>query len=430
MKELKLIMYNLPIRAVIVGGGHRSDIYAELALKDPEKLRIVGLVDPSEKRTAYLQKKYNIPTENCFSSVDELCKREKLGELIINGTMDQLHVPTAIPTLEKGYDLLLEKPLAVSQEEMDTLCEVAKKNGRAVHLCHVLRYTEFYSTIKKLILDGEIGRPISLTMNEHVAYAHMGVSFVRGKWRSRSACFAPMLLAKSCHDLDIMTWLMAPCRPVAVSSFGSNLQFTKENKPKGATHRCYGGCPHIDSCPYSAKSNYLEHDFWSMYAFGATEGQTLSREEKEKSLATDNPFGICAWDFDREDNVDHQSVCVSFEGGATATFSMVGGAPRAQRSLHLIGTEGEIIGVFEDNTITLRKIAPHEGKWFTEKTIEVGAPDEGHAGGDMALIESFVDILGGGEPDFRYCDLDSAADAYRIAFAAEVAKNEKRTVFI
>lgn len=423
-------MYNLPIRAVIVGGGHRSDIYAELALKDPKKLKIVGLVDPSSKRTEYLKNKYSIPEENCFSSVEELCKREKLGELIINGTMDQLHVPTAIPTLEKGYDLLLEKPLAVSKEEMDTLCETAKKNGRAVHLCHVLRYTEFYSTIKKLILEGEIGQPISLSMSEHVAYAHMGVSFVRGKWRSRSACFAPMLLAKSCHDLDIMTWLMAPHRPVAVSSFGSNLQFAKENKPVDAPHRCYDGCPHIDTCSYSAKSNYVEHTFWDIYAFGVAEEQALSREEREASLKGDNPFGICAWDFDREDNVDHQSVCVSFAGGATATFSMVGGAARAQRSLHLVGTKGEIIGVFENNKITVRRNSPHKSDWFDERVIEVSSTEKGHAGGDIALIESFVDILAGGKPDYRACDLESTTDAYRIAFAAEVAKNEKRTVFL
>ena len=423
-------MYNFPIRAVIVGGGHRSDIYAELALKNPKKLQIVGLVDPSQKRTEYLKNKYNIPSENCFSSVEELCKREKLGELVINGTMDQLHVPTAIPTLEKGYDLLLEKPPAISKEEMDLLCKAAKEHGRRVHLCHVLRYTNFYSTVKKLILDGEIGRPISLAMSEHVAYAHMGASFVRGKWRSKSACFAPMLLAKSCHDLDIMTWLMKPYRPTAVSSFGSNLQFSKENKPKGAKHRCYDGCPHIDTCPYSAKSNYVEHDSWSMYAFDVTEGQALSEEEKVRSLSTDTPFGICAWDFDREDNVDHQTVNVSFEGGATATFSMVGGASRAQRSLHLVGTAGEIIGVFEDNRITLRKIAPHKKNWFDEKVIEVSAPLEGHAGGDLALIEDFVDILAGKAPDYRACDLDSASDAYRVAFAAEVAMSEKRIVSI
>ncbi len=424
-------MHQFPIRAVIVGGGHRADIYAELALTKPEKLRIVGLVDPSPDRTEYLKEKYGIPEQNCFSSVEQLCQRERLGELVINGTMDQLHVPTAVPTLQKGYDLLLEKPLAVSREEMDTLCRVAKENGRQVHICHVLRYTDFYSRIKKLILDGEIGRPISLSMSEHVAYAHMGVSFVRGKWRSRSACFAPMLLAKSCHDLDLMTWLMEPYRPVAVSSFGTNLQFTKENKPIDAPHRCYDGCPHIDTCPYSAKSNYAEHDFWSMYAFRATEVQALSYEEKEERLKGDNPFGICAWDFDREDNVDHQTVNVSFEGGATATFSMVGGAARAQRSLHLVGTLGEIIGVFEDNRITLRKIAPHHKEWFEETVIETTSTAGGaHAGGDMALIESFVDILGGKEPDYRACDLDSAANAYRIAFAAEVSKNEERTVWL
>ena len=423
-------MYKFPIRAVIVGGGHRSDIYAELALRCPEKLQIVGIADPSPQRTEYFKNKYNIPEENCFSSVEALCQREKLGELVINGTMDQLHVPTAIPTLEKGYDLLLEKPLAISKEEMDALCEAAKKNGRRVHLCHVLRYTEFYSTVKKLILDGEIGRPISLSMSEHVAYSHMGVSFVRGKWRSKSACFAPMLLAKSCHDLDIMTWLMEPYRPTAVSSFGSNLQFTKENKPKDAPHRCYDGCPHLEDCPYSAKSNYAEHNMWDFYAFDNYDGRKISMEEREESLSADNPYGICAWDFDREDNVDHQTVSVCFEGGATASFAMVGGATRAQRSLHMIGTKGEIIGVFEDNKIVLRKMCPHKEAWYEEIPIEVGAPAQGHAGGDIALIEGFVDILGGETPDFRACDLESAADAYRIAFAAETAMTEGRTVLL
>ena len=128
--------------------------------------------------------------------------------------------------------------------------------------------------------------------------------------------------------------------------------------------------------------------------------------------------------------MDHQTVNVSFEGGATATFSMVGGASRAQRSLHLVGTAGEIIGVFEDNRITLRKISPHKKNWFDEKTIEISAPLEGHAGGDLALIEDFVDILAGGSPDYRACDLDSASDAYRVAFAAEMAMNEKRIIFI
>jgi predicted dehydrogenase len=239
-----------------------------------------------------------------------------------------------------------------------------------------------------------------------------------------------MLLAKSCHDLDIMTWLMEPYRPTAVSSFGSNLQFTKENKPEGATHRCYDGCPHFESCPFSAKSNYVEHDMWDFYSFDNFDGRKISTEEREKSLATDNSYGVCAWDFDREGNVDHQTVNVFFEGGITATFAMVGGATRAQRSLHLVGTKGEIIGVFEDNKIVLRKIAPHEKGWFTEKVIETSAPTFGHAGGDIALIESFVDILMGKAPDFRACNLESASDAYRIAFAAEDAMNEGRTVWL
>ena len=172
------------------------------------------------------------------------------------------------------------------------------------------------------------------------------------------------------------------------------------------------------------------YDMWDFYAFDNFDGRKISTEEREKSLATDNSYGVCAWDFDREDNVDHQTVNVSFTGGATATFSMVGGATRAQRSLHLVGTKGEIIGVFEDNKIILRKIAPHEKNWFTEQVIETSAPTFGHAGGDIALIESFVDILRGKEPDFRACNLESASDAYRIAFATEDAMNEGRTVWL
>ena len=105
---------------------------------------------------------------NCFDDVSEFVMREKFADAVINGTMDHLHVATSIPVLEKGYDLLLEKPFAVNEKEMEILCECAEKQSSRVVIGHVLRYTDFYSSIKERILNGEIGKIISIEMCEHV----------------------------------------------------------------------------------------------------------------------------------------------------------------------------------------------------------------------------------------------------------------------
>lgn len=119
-----------------------------------------------------------------------------------------LHVPTSVPVLEKGYDLLLEKPFCVSEEQLWKLQETAQRCGSKVMICHVLRYAPFYSAIKRHILAGEIGDIISMQMTEYVSYHHLGVAYLRGKWANESVCGSPILLAKCCHDLDLMMWII------------------------------------------------------------------------------------------------------------------------------------------------------------------------------------------------------------------------------
>ena len=170
------------ITAVIVGAGNRATVYSKLALEKPEKLKIVGIVDPDKVRTKIVAEKFNVPMENCFESVEEFVKHDKMADAVINGTMDHIHVETSIPVLKKGYDLLLEKPFAVNEEELREIVKVANEEKRKVLICHVLRYTPFYSSIKKHVLNGEIGDIISIEMCEHVSYHHMAVSYVRGKW--------------------------------------------------------------------------------------------------------------------------------------------------------------------------------------------------------------------------------------------------------
>lgn len=192
------------ITAIIVGAGHRAILYSLYALEHPDELKIVGVADPDPIRRKKVAEMHGFGEEMCFRSAEELAERPKLADAVINGTMDRQHVPTAVPLLRAGYDMLLEKPFAISEEEVNYLYKVVKETGRKVMICHVLRYAPFYVAIKQRLLSGEIGDIINIQATEHVSYHHLAVSFVRGKWGNEEKCGAPMLLAKCCHDMDLI----------------------------------------------------------------------------------------------------------------------------------------------------------------------------------------------------------------------------------
>ena len=422
---------------VVMGIGNRGSVYANVSLDFPEKLKIVGIVDPDPIRTELMRKRYNVPKENCFVSVEEFIARDKFADAVFNCTMDHLHIKTSVPVLEKGYDLLLEKPFAVSEAEVHELSAVAKKCGRKVVICHVLRYTDFYSSIKKIIDSGEIGDIISIETCEHVNYHHLAAAFVRGKWRSEKLCFAPMILAKSCHDMDILLWMMNKTKPKYISSFGDDFQFGKERKPEGAGTRCMADCPYVDECRFSSKANYLAAERWGHYVWKCIEAkENYTFEDKEESLKTFNPYGKCVWDFERDGNVDHQTVIIKFANGATGSFNMIGGSVKSERNIHIVGTLGEIKGTFEDSKYVIRRIAPFTSKGYTEELIDVkdlgddkiGA-NGGHGGGDKIIVHDFIDyVQGDKEPSFRCTTLDDSKISHLAVFKAEQARKTGKVV--
>ena len=417
------------IKAVLLGAGNRANVYAKTALAHPDRLQIVGIVDPDPVRRELMREKYGVSSARCYENVEAFVAEEKFADAVINGTMDHLHVPTSIPVLEKGYDLLLEKPFAVNEAEARELCRVAKENGSRVVIGHVLRYTDFYRAIKEQLLSGAIGEIISIESCEHVNYHHMAVSFVRGKWRSEKICFAPMLLAKSCHDIDIMVWMMGDNSPVRVSSFGSDLQFGKERKPAGAGTRCTADCPLEGECIFSARANYLAADRWKQYVWKPLEGEgELTPERKARSLRTDNPYGKCVWDFERDGNVDHQTVNIQFANGATGSFTMVGGSAKSERNIHIVGTRGEIKGTFEDGRFVMRRMLPSTKAGYEEEVFDLNVSDDmigargGHGGGDRNLVLDFLDYLNGGEPSVCCATLEDSLRSHLVAYAADRAR--------
>ncbi len=417
------------MKVILLGAGNRANVYASVSVKTPGLFDVVGVVDPDPVRNKLMSDRYKVPEENRFSSVDELIKREKFADAVINGTLDDIHVKTSIPVLKHGYDLLLEKPFAVNEEEANELLAVANECGRKVYICHVLRYSPFYSSIKKNIMDGEIGKIISAELCEHVNYHHMAVSYVRGKWRSEKLCAAPMLLAKSCHDIDILAWMLNETKPRYVTSFGGDFQFGADRKPEGAGERCLVDCPYKESCNFSAYNNYVRYPRWKQYVWKAIEGdKDQSIENVAKSLESYNNYGKCVWDFERDGNVDHQSVMIGFESGATATFQMVGGAARSERNIHIVGTKGEIKGTFEDSKYILRKIAPETGDGYIDTEIDLKVTGDmtgergGHGGGDEILVIEFIEALTGSETSFRATTLADSIISHKIVFAAEKSR--------
>lgn len=425
------------ITAVLVGAGNRADIYASASLRYPEKLKIVGIVDPDPVRNELMRVKYNAKKDNCFSCVEDFVKRDKFADAVINGTMDHLHVKTSIPVLEKGYHLLLEKPFAANELEMNELSIAAKKHNSKVVIGHVLRYTDFYRAVKNHVLSGEMGSIISIEMCEHVNYHHMAVSYVRGKWRSEKLCFAPMLLAKSCHDIDIMLWMMNNTRPVSTASFGADFQFGKDRKPRGAGNRCMADCPYVDECIFSSKANYLAAERWTQYVWKCLESEKeLTDEKKAYSLKTDNSYGKCVWDFERDGNVDHQTVIVNFANGATGSFSMVGGSAKSERNIHIVGTKGEIKGTFEDSQYVVRSMAPSTQSGYSEKVYNLNETGDkigasgGHGGGDEMLVLDFIDYLNGHDTSVSCATLEDSVISHLTVFRADKARKTNSVVEI
>lgn len=453
-----------PVSAVIVGAGNRSLGYAQMARFHPEMLRIVGVADPDGVRRRKAAKLFGLAKERCYGSAEELARIPRIADAVINGTMDRQHVVTSIPLLAAGYDILLEKPMAFSEEELLRLVAAVRQYGRRVMVCHVLRYTPFYSAIRQRVLDGEIGAIVNIQTAEHVSYHHMAVAYVRGKWNRRERCGSSMLLAKCCHDLDIVAWMKSGIAPTTVSSFGGLMQFRPETAPPGAGTRCLVDCPIEAQCDYSARKHYLDisNPFrWSCYTWAGLEehGLCLTDEEirtleschpdfpwkenphypipppevRRQSLEKDNPNGRCVW---RCDNnvVDHQSVMVQFADGSTATHNMVGGTSRPMRTIHLLGTRGEIQGVFDDGRFTVRHADPRCGHEYTEEVVDTNAGGDvsgalnDHGGGDGRLVVDFIRTVRGETPSLSCTAIEDSIWGHRIVFAADRAMEEHRIV--
>ena len=412
---------------IILGCGSRGNAYSKYALAEPEKMEIVGIAEPIEIRRNAFKERFNIPDENVANDWRELLDRPKMADAVMITTQDHMHFEPAMAAIEKGYHLLLEKPMAITTEECLKIAEAAEKKGVYVIIGHVLRYAPFFRALKTLIDEGRIGKVMNINHTEGVGNLHQSHSYVRGNWHIEADSSA-MLVAKSCHDFDILQWLVDK-NFKRVQSFGSLSHFTKENKPEGAPKRCIDGCPYGETCPYNAVKLYYDNKNNSWFRTAATMAPTFlnaTDEEVEKALR-ETSYGYCVYDSDN-DVVDHQTANIEFEDGTIATFTM-SAFNKGGRKINIMGTKGELTGDAGTGDIIMYTFADKETKTIkSSDLIEEESILGGHGGGDSRLIKALCELIGEGQTSVSYCEPIVSAKNHAAIFAAEESRKTGRVI--
>lgn len=407
------------MKVCAIGFGSRGKLYCDIFAKFGAE--VAAVCDNKRERLEYAGEIHGISPDMLFESAGQFFGSGKLADLCIVATQDAQHREHSVAAMKAGYDLLLEKPIATTLEDCLEIQDVAKKLGRRVFVCHVLRYAPFFALIKNELDSGKYGRISTINLTENVGFWHYGHSYVRGNWRNRASS-SPMIIAKCCHDLDLLCWFIGgKCN--AVSSFGSLNFFRQENAPEGSAERCLD-CKVKESCEYDAERFYV----FERVDKGITKwpvdvlATNPTRENIYKALRETN-YGKCVFRSDN-DVVDHQVVNMEFEGGITAHLTMTAFSKQVYREIHVHCERGEIYGDMLKNVLSCTVF----GKESKEINLnEIVSYNDAHGGGDTMMIKDIVDFYGSSFGK-GLTDIERSMQSHIIGFAAEESRLKRGAV--
>ena len=381
------------ISVAVIGAGVRGmNAYAPYLLENPTLGQVVAVAEPNEEKRNNFKNRYNIKEENTFYSYNDLLSKDKLADALIIATSDEQHYEPAQMALKKGYHILLENPMSNKLEEVIKLGELAKKYPDQVFMiCHILRYTPFFSELKKLVDSKELGELVSIQHNENMGYYHYAHSYTRGNWKNSNET-SPLVLAKSCHDMDILLWLTGK-RCKYISSFGSLSHMIEEN---------------------------FQDNLLKAYLYAVDSNQT---NENLKKAITTGTYGKCVYKCDN--NVaDHMVSILEFENNITVTFNLSAFTNDCSRTTKLMFTHGEVGGNSLKNVIEVHNFGERNHMIIHPKIVK-----SGHGGGDFKLMDDFIKSVNNREAYIKTSAIDSV-ESHVMAFAAEYSRLNHEVVDI
>lgn len=422
VKGLKAGVKNGPVKVIIIGAGNRGRTYANYAKMFPDCMQIVGVSDIRESRKNAMGDRFNVPEEHRFDDWSEVFRVPKFADAVVISTPDDVHYDPCMKALEWGYDCLLEKPVAQTEKECTDIAKQAHKYNRIVAVCHVLRYSPYFRAMYQALQSGMIGKVISIQHMEPIECRHMAHSYVRGNWRDSNQT-TPIILAKSCHDLDILRWFVGkPCKTIVAD--GSLTWFKAENAPEGAPLRCTDGCPHESTCPFSAIDVYVRRK----HHLGVFDLKNSRDEAEIMSKISDpsNLWGRCVYHCDNN-QPDHFVSEMVFEDGTTASFSMEAFTPFGGRRTRIMGTTGFIEG--NGSEFTIYEFRSNKKILWNKKLADIPEyKGSGHGGGDMALVCDFVEAVSWQAPEKLTSTIDASIESHVMGFRAEKSRLSHRKI--
>ena len=406
------------MKLALIGAGQRGMIYSEYAFHS-NRSEIVAIVEPNESRRKNAADKLKISVDRQYNTTEEFFAQGKICDAVIIASMDRDHYKQAMAAFDFGYDILLEKPISPNPKETLEIQEKADRKGCKVVVCHVLRYTNFFSKIKEIIDSGEIGKVVSIQHNENIGNFHIAHSFVRGNWR-RSDLSSPLIMQKSCHDMDILTWL-AGSETKRISSFGSLNYFKEENAPENSSDRCLT-CKVADDCRFNALKVYLP-------VCGDWPATLITQDQSEegiKKALMESPYGRCVYRCDN-DVCDNQVALIEFKNGVTVSFNLSGFTNKMNRTIKIMCEDGEIRGDDSANIIEVTRFASNQVEEYKQKVIHPEVVASGHSGGDALLMDDFLDLLEKNDNNSR-SSIKQSVESHIMAYAAELSRTTGRII--
>jgi predicted dehydrogenase len=399
-----------PMTCVIIGHGGRGSLYASFAQRMPDEWKVVGVAEPVDYRREACVRENVIAPEHTFTTWEHVFTRPRFADVAVISTQDAMHVGPALAALDRGYDLLLEKPIAPTWRECQAVYRKATEKRAIVAVCHVLRYAPYYVQLRRVIEAGLIGDVVSVQHMEPIGNIHMSHSFVRGPWRNKAES-TPIILAKSCHDLDVLRWWIdKPC--TRVSAFGSLTTFRRERAPAGAPSHCLAGCPVEQTCPYHAAQVYVHRKRFSTHHIVTPDRSDAGILEAIRA----GQYGRCVYRCDN-DVPDHMVTNLEFQGGVTAAFSMEGCVSYEGRRTRVMGTKGDIVGDERVMQVTL-----FEGGSATWDVRTASTDLGGHGGGDIRMVRDLVQAVAQRNPALLPTTLHNSMESHIMAFMAEESR--------
>ena len=420
MKSLRADV-NRPITVAVLGAGNRGNVYARYSKQFPSIMKIVAVADIKPDRITSFKKLYDLPDSACYNSADEFLAQPKMCDAVIISTPDDVHYVPTMKALKAGYHVLLEKPMAQTEKEVRDILEMSRKTGGIVGVCHVLRYAPYFVAMRAALQSGAIGDIVSVQHMEPIQYAHMAHSYVRGNWRNAEET-TPIILAKSCHDLDILRFLIdKPCQTIVAD--GSLYLFKEANAPEGAPMRCTDGCPHESTCPYSAIDIYHR----KRRHLGALFNDYTKKHSADDIMKAikEGPYGRCVYHCDNN-QPDHYVANMVFGDGVTASFSMEAFTPYGSRRTRIMGTKGFLDG--DGGRFTITEFGTMKRHVWNKKISEIPEyNDAGHGGGDHGLLRDFLEAVCWNDPSRMSSGVDVSVESHVMGFNAEKSrKNGKK----